>query len=259
VNKLSSAKTILFYGVLLHANASGIKRTVYKAFERWSLRYVDYFIIGSDEINEFVLSSKYNGITLPVKKGVRLPKPDPDIKRKVKKRVIWVGRLEPVKDPLRAVRVFKKYVLPKHPDAELLMCGDGSLMPVLRLEENDNIWPVGQRHDMPFQFQISEMLLITSSYEGSPDICLEAMAMGLPIVSTNVGGVSNYVKDNENGLLVETDKQMGDAINYFLDNPKIADHMGQIGKANAWEYHDLEKNTDTLLKLLSKYRRGRWK
>lgn len=259
VCNLSSAKTILFYGVLLHANANGIKRTIYKAFERWSLRYVDYFIIGSDEIREFVTKSKSKGIFLPIKKGVRLPKPDPEIKRKVKKRVIWVGRLEQVKDPLRAIRVFKNHVLSKHPDAELVMCGDGSLMTVLRLEENDNITPLGQRHDMPFEFQISQMLLITSVYEGSPDICLEAMAMGLPIVSTDVGGVRNYVKDNENGFLVKTDEEMGKAVNYFLDNPKIADHMGQIGKERAWEDHDLEKNTDRLLKLLSKYRRGRWK
>ncbi|MGD9382168.1 MAG: glycosyltransferase family 4 protein [Candidatus Thorarchaeota archaeon] len=251
VRNLSSAKTILFYGVLLHANATGMKRTLYKVFERWSLRYVNYFIVGSDEIYEFILTSRYNGITLPVKKGVRLPKPDPGIKRKVDKRVIWCGRLEPVKDPLRAIQVFKKHVLPKHPDAELVLCGGGSLMARAKNEEDDkNIFVLGQRHDMPFQFQISQMLLITSKYEGSPDICLEAMALGLPIVSTNVGGVSNYVKDNENGLLVETDKQMGDAINYFLDNPKIADHMGHIGEVNAWEYHDLGKNTDWLVKVL---------
>lgn len=253
VNRISPAKTILFYGVMLHANASGIKRTIYKAFERWSLRYVNYFIIGSDEIHEFVLSSEYNGITLPMKKSVRLPKPDRRIKP-IPKRIIWCGRLEDVKDPLRAIRVFKKHVHSKHPDADLLICGDGSLKGQCLMHINDepdaDIILAGQRHDMPLQFQKSSIFLITSKYEGSPDVALEAMAVGLPIVSTDVGGVSDFVKDNENGLLVKTDKEMGDALNYLIENPKIARHLGGIGQERAWEYHSLEKNIDWLTKVL---------
>lgn len=257
VNLITSAKTILFYGVLLHKNADGLKRSLFYAFERWSLRYLDYAIIGSGEIRDFLLNdSKFNGVILPIRKGVRLPRPDPKIKRKVdtltgtSKRVIWCGRLEPVKDPLAAIRVFKKHVLPEHPDAELAICGDGSLYNAVISEISDKhqIYALGQRHDMSLQFQISHMLLISSKYEGSPDIALEAMAMGLPIISTDVGGVRDYVKNNENGLLVRSEKEMGDAINYMLDNPKIAWHMGQIGKERAWKFHDLNKNTNLLVK-----------
>lgn len=259
VCNLSSAKTILFYGVLLHANANGIKRTIYKAFERWSLRYVDYFILGSDEIRGFIDNSDFNGKFLPINKGVRLPKPDNRIK-KTPERVIWCGRLEPVKDPITAMKAFKKHVLPRHPKAELVMCGDGTLrvpMEFEALDFEDNISIMGQRHDMPVQFQKSGLFLISSLYEGSPDVALEAMAVGLPIISTDVGGVRNYIKDNENGLIVKDEQEMGVAMNYLIENPRIAEHMGQIGKERAWDKHDLARNTDMLLKLLSKYDRGR--
>jgi len=249
VNILSNAKTILFYGVLLHKNAKSLKRPLFYAFEKWSLRYVDYVIIGSDEISDFIYDSKFRGVILPIKKGVRLPKPDKRI-RKIPKRVIWCGRLEPVKDPLCAIRVFKKHVLPKHPDADLLICGSGSLWKECVDEAITEITLAGQRYDMPLQFQKSSIFLMTSKYEGSPDVCLEAMALGLPIVSTDVGGVSDYVKDNENGLLVTGEESIGSAINYMLDNPKVAWHMGQIGKEQAWSGHDLEKNTDRLAKIL---------
>lgn len=251
VNILSNAKTILFYGVLLHRSVSGIKRPIFKLFEKLSMRYADYVIFGSTEIQQFAIDSGFNGAILPIKKGVRLPKLDRRMKKKISKRIVWCGRLEDVKDPLRATRVFKKHVIPKHPDAELVFCGGGSLMELVEDESigfGDTITVLGQRHDMPRQFQVSQMLLITSKYEGSPDICLEAMALGLPIVSTDVGGVKDYARDNFNGILCKTDKELGDAMNYMLDNPKIAEHMGNRGKEIAWAEHNLEANLDRLVK-----------
>lgn len=252
VNKLTRAKTILFYGVMLHSNASGFKHIIYRKFERWSLGYCDYMIYGSIEIFSFVLTeSKFKGAFLAIHKGVRLSKEKKGIKRD-RKRIIWCGRMEPVKDPMRAIRVFNEHVLPRHPDAKLVMCGTGSLFmeALSKTYVMNGLHVLGHRHDMPEQFQKSGILLMTSKYEGSPDICPEAMAMKLPIVSTNVGGVMSYVFSHMNGYLCDTDEELGYVLNRLLSNSDLARRLGNNGYKRAWRNHDLITNTDKLVRFM---------
>ena len=53
--------------------------------------------------------------------------------------------------------------------------------------------------------QISSLLLLTSSFEGMPNVVMEAQAMGLPVVASNVGGVPDCMIDGETGYLVDRD------------------------------------------------------
>ena len=262
VNRITNSKVLIFCGVLFHRSPMSVnplrksltaKEFIYLMIEKFAFRFVDYVISGSTEITMFLKSvNGFRGKVLPVKKGIRLPKKEKS--KFANKRVIWSGRLEFVKNPLLAVYSFIWYVLPKHPDAELLICGNGSLLEELRKSTKKylNIQVLGHVHNLYSLMSESSIYLSTSIYEGSSDAIVEAMAIGLPVVATDVGGTKDYVIDNETGILcdLESFKQIGEAICYFFDNPKIAWHMGQIGKEIVHEHYDIEKNTAKLLGLL---------
>ena len=63
---------------------------------------------------------------------------------------------------------------------------------------------LGRRDDVPELMQISSLLLLTSSFEGMPNVVMEAQAMGIPVVAPNVGGVSDGMLDGQTGYLVES-------------------------------------------------------
>ncbi len=251
LNRYTSAKTVLDYTVLLHkAEVSPIKKRLYDKIEKRLLKYVDYVMPASTEIWEYLKKSSFNGEILPVGKSLLLPSEIKGVVRNAK-RIIWVGRLEPIKHPLGMIESFK---LVEDPDAELIMCGDGSLMgDCIKAGSDDNrIHILGYRGDIPWLMQRSSVYALTSQYDASPDSIIEAMALGLPTVSYDVGGVSDYVYDNQTGVLIPFGDSGGfaDAIKYFLDNPKIARHMGEIAKAIAWDKHDLKKNIRRIIEVV---------
>ena len=64
---------------------------------------------------------------------------------------------------------------------------------------------LGRREDVPELMQISSLLLLTSFFEGMPNVLMEAQAVGLPVVASNVGGVPDCMIDGETGYLVPQD------------------------------------------------------
>ena len=62
---------------------------------------------------------------------------------------------------------------------------------------------LGRRDDVPDLMQISSLLLLTSCFEGMPNVLMEAQALGLPVVASNVGGVPDCMIDGETGYLVD--------------------------------------------------------
>ncbi|MEZ4416588.1 MAG: glycosyltransferase family 4 protein [Gemmatimonadota bacterium] len=85
-----------------------------------------------------------------------------------------------------------------------------------------------------------------------PTVLLEAMAAGVPVVSTPVTGVAEIIDDGVTGLLVpERDAPaLAEALGRLLDDPQWAERLGRAGRARAEERFDLHKNAETLLDLL---------
>src|SRR6185437_247375 len=75
--------------------------------------------------------------------------------------------------------------------------------------------------------------VVASQYEIMPYAVLEPMALGCPIVATDVGGISELIRDHQNGLLVPTQDadKMTDACRLLLDDPSLAAKLGR----QAWE------------------------
>jgi glycosyltransferase involved in cell wall biosynthesis len=119
--------------------------------------------------------------------------------------VIWVGRIEPPKDPLLAAEVVA--CLPR--DATVTFVGDGTMRPELeeRLRalgamDRSRLLGALSKRDVAEQLRAHDVLLMTSHYEGFPRAVVEALACGLPVVTTPEGEPNGLVLDGRTGFHV---------------------------------------------------------
>ncbi|TYQ10707.1 UNVERIFIED_ORG: glycosyltransferase involved in cell wall biosynthesis [Gordonia westfalica J30] len=122
-------------------------------------------------------------------------------------RVLWVGRLEAQKDPNLAIEVFAS-LRKQDKHARLVVVGDGSLLPAVQsraieLGVHDDIEFAGSlsRTDVADQMRRSDCLLMTSHYEGSPRVLVEAGACGLPVVATFEADPDHVINSGVNGFV----------------------------------------------------------
>lgn len=85
--------------------------------------------------------------------------------------------------------------------------------------------------------------------------CVEAMASGLPVVASNVGGLPEYVKNNETGLLVDqrSPKQIAEAVEELISNPKKAARLARNARKLVEEQFNIHKNMIKMESILAKY------
>lgn len=124
--------------------------------------------------------------------------------------IVYVGRLADPKNPLRLIAILKKAQAQK-PDLRVGIVGSGNLEEVTqRAAEKaglmDNITFYGFRANPLKILRSAKVMVMTSDREGTPMVCLEAMALGVPIVSTPTDGLCDLVKPGITGYL-ENDNQ----------------------------------------------------
>ena len=119
-----------------------------------------------------------------------------------------VGRLAEVKNFSCLIDAMKT-VSEKCPDAKLIIIGDGPLYNDLNqqikgLGLENTVKLLGQRNDVPDLLCAMDIYVLPSLFEGISISILEAMAAGLPVIATSVGGNPEIVLDNETGYLVKS-------------------------------------------------------
>lgn len=262
-NRISGAKTILFYGCMLWSSGQdysqyakksmSVKQVFYYMIEWFSLRYVDYVIKGSHEIDFILKNSLFAGKELPVAKGIKPMIPDNNQKKNMK-RIIFVGWLEPIKNPLLLVDAFCHHV--KDKEAELVFCGEGSLRGMCETIAyfDERVSFLGQRNDIREQLSKSAVFVNCSLYEAHSDAIIEAMMVGLPVIASDVGGNPDIIEHGLTGLIFENnDSQMlAEYINYFINSPHDIEKMGEIAREIATKRYDINKNLDMIIKILKK-------
>jgi len=116
------------------------------------------------------------------------------------------GRLEPQKR-FDVLLEAMKLLLPRRPQLRLFIAGEGSLgryldSKIRQLGIADRCRLLGHRADMREVYQAFDILVQSSDYEGTPTVLVEAMALRIPVVATDVGGTSELLQDGIHGLLV---------------------------------------------------------
>jgi glycosyltransferase involved in cell wall biosynthesis len=158
-----------------------------------------------------------------------------------KKVVLCVTRLVPIKnipmmlDAIARLRVHR-------PDVVLVLVGEGPQQPVLEtrareLRLGDAVRFIGYvpQQKTAAWYRSADVFALSSDFDNSPNVVLEAMACGLPIVATDVGGLREYVTPPANGLL--TPKGDADlfaaALREFLDDDDLARATGRFNRREA--------------------------
>lgn len=149
--------------------------------------------------------------------------------------VVQVARLQRLKDHLTAVRAFER-VVRERPDARLVLVGGGAEAgEIARAVRDRGLEPFvrtpGVRGDVPRLLGAADLGLLTSISEGIPLSLIEAMAAGLAVVATRVGGVPEVVLDGETGLLSPAgdDDGLAGQVLRLAGDPALRARMGRAG------------------------------
>jgi colanic acid/amylovoran biosynthesis glycosyltransferase len=177
--------------------------------------------------------------------------------------VVAVGRHTYKKAPYLTILAFQK-VLQSHPELKLTLIGTGELFDVsqrlvqsLGLEDAIHL-PGGLKREeiLPyieksFLFMQHSVVALNGDSEGTPVGVMEAMAAGLPVVSTRHAGIADVVIENETGFLVnEGDVEaMTNQIIQIVEDRMLAQHFGNQGKTRILEHYTMEHHIETLNKL----------
>ncbi|WP_306533876.1 TIGR03088 family PEP-CTERM/XrtA system glycosyltransferase [Geobacter sp.] len=151
-----------------------------------------------------------------------------------------VGRLDPVKDQQTLVRAFDALCGEKGRHSDLLLIGSGPEEDKLRrladeLNMGGSVHFMGERRDIPELLQAMDVFVLPSLAEGISNTILEAMACGLPVVATRVGGNLELVEDGVSGHLFAVGDLAGLAGTMcdYSDDPEQRLQLGARGRALA--------------------------
>lgn len=130
-----------------------------------------------------------------------------------KNTIVNVGRLSNQKNQKLLINAFAKFSK-KHEEYELVIYGDGEKRTELEelvkeLNMNAKIKLPGIENDIISKIYDAKMFILSSNYEGMPNALIEAMALGIPVISTDCpcGGPKELILDGENGFLVEVNNE----------------------------------------------------
>ena len=133
-----------------------------------------------------------------------------------------------------------------HPKAHLVLAGEGLLRARLQRQVNElgltsRVHFLGLRRDIPDILGSSDVFVLSSDWEGNPLSVIEAMAAGLPIVSTAAGGVPELLQDGKQGFIVQPGHagQLSEAMMTLLNNAALRRAMGTAASARAREKFDV--------------------
>ena len=123
------------------------------------------------------------------------------------KHILWVGRIDKVKNLFNLLKAFK--ILDKF---TLDLIGNGPYISKLKkirkkLDINVNFLGLIPNDQLPYFLNKYQIFILPSYFEGNPKVLLEAMSCGIACIGTNVKGINNIIKHEENGYLCETDSK----------------------------------------------------
>jgi len=168
-----------------------------------------------------------------------------------------VGRLQAEKDQATLVRAFSEL---KNQDItqniKLVLIGDGpdknSLEYLVKeLGLSPYVIFLGARNDIPELLPQLDVFVLPSKGEGISNTILEAMACGLPVIATNVGGNPELVVEKETGVLVPSNdaRKLAEAMKGYVNDSNLTTTHGRAGRARVEELFSMDKMINSYMKV----------
>jgi glycosyltransferase involved in cell wall biosynthesis len=180
--------------------------------------------------------------------------PNPEARKAIRRELgipenAWVagtvGRIAPEKDQTLFVRAMSPLLDDRR---QLIVVGDGPERAKLEASITET-WrgqlchALGARHDVERVLAAFDVFVLTSRTEGLPLVLLEAMAMGLPVVSTAVGGIPDLIEDGVTGFLVPPgdERELTKKLVWLATHPSTGLRVGQAAREMALRLYSLDK------------------
>jgi len=261
------------HGFLFHDRMPPLHRVTFMAVETLTARLVDHLLFQSRE--DMTVATRFR-LTSPTKihyqgNGINLRYYDPmlgSVRERTAVRLEWafpgdsfvvgmVGRLVREKG-YQEFFAAAELLVDRYPHVRFVVVGPeepeqgdaldldrdvpGAVRPHLRR--------LGMRLDMPRVYAAIDLLVLPSHREGLPRVLLEASAMTLPVVASNIRGCREAVLDGQTGLLVppRDHRALAQAIAQLIEDPARARAMGAAGRAHVQASFDEALVVDRLIK-----------
>ena len=165
-------------------------------------------------------------------------------KREAVQNIVTIGRLTEQKNQRMLIRSFSQISL-KHPNQNVFIYGTGNLKEQLATEiqalnMEKRIFLMGHTSDVQNVLVHASIFVLSSNYEGMPNALMEALAVGVPSISTNCpcGGPEALIQNEKNGLLVPVgdENALAAAMDKLLSDPVLAEKMGKQAREDAKRY-----------------------
>ena len=230
---------------------------------RWTARWNTMIFAVSDavmermvrigRIGEQSIQVLYNGIDVRAFDKTR-KRMDKRSNSKMSPVIGTVGRLDPRKGH-RYLLEASVEIIRQYPEASILIIGDGKMESSLKqiasslgLNERNNQF-LGVQKNTSDYLESMDVFVLPSVEEGLGIAILEAMAAGVPVVATSVGGIPEIVTHGETGLLVEpkNPKMLTDAVLDLLAHPDKADRLSQNAKIMVMKKYNIHGTVEQLM------------
>lgn len=228
-----------------------IKSGIFSKFHQHTLKMADAIVVLSPEFKEKLIKlgmkeEKIHVLSTMVEAEKYKPE-DKDFSPPY--RLLFCARLVREKGVYEAVEAMK-YIVKKYPDAILTVMGEGRECNALKSFAKD----IGVRDNVIFTgflsgkrkyeiFKNSHIFVYPSYKEGFPTVVLEAMAAGLPVITTPVGGVKYALKDGINGYFIKSmppnPEEIAHLVIKLLSNPEIMRKMHENNMLEVKEKYDV--------------------
>jgi glycosyltransferase involved in cell wall biosynthesis len=276
VKSVFGCNTPYYYELLPKIKDTVIKNDLFHAFEENDNRKSDivnsasiiaHRIVINDAAKQYILrfykehqiDSKYNSKIQIIQNGIELSNSVFQKKSDTNFKIGFVGRWSSEKRAYLFLEIATQ-IKKKYPAVRFVMAGTGMKSNLNKISEAGVAF-LGEITDKTILKQLYNelhMVILPSKYEGFPMVIMESMALGVIPIATNVGGISEHILNNENGILINDegeDKMVSDFINSIEHLLLDKEHMALMSK-NAYDYahsnFSIKKFNDSYRQLLSK-------
>jgi len=246
------------HGFHFHENMSALRRLPWVAAERWLSRFCDLLLCQNrqevEEIRRLGIRPRQgvchvgNGIDLgQFRPRARMPESPRPV-------LLCVARLEAVKNHAMLFRAFA--ILRRRHDAILKLVGEGPWREHYERELAaaglaEAVEFLGYRYDVPELTAGADVAVLTSVKEGIPRALMQAAAVGVPVVATDVKGTREVVVNAQTGFLVPLGdaEALADRLGRLLDDAELRRQMGARAVKHAREHFDEEQVVQRLVRV----------